>query len=290
MTTPLFSGCATAMITPFDDNGKIDLPVLERFIDFQLENGIDALVACGTTGEPACMSEDEWACVLKATVRQVRGRVPVIAGTGGNNTAQVIRQARLARDLGADAQLCVTPYYNKTTQEGLIAHYTAIAKDGALPLIIYNVPSRTGLNMKPDTFFALRDQQGIIGVKEASGDAAQAADIAACCGDLPLYSGSDELTVQLRALGGCGTISVLSNLIPQAMQEMTHLPIAEAARVQLKYMKLIRLLFCETNPIPIKAALSLKGRCRNVLRLPLVPMSKANLSALEAEMRRLGIL
>ncbi len=291
MKTPLFTGCATAMVTPFDDSGKIDLPALERLIDRQLENGIDALVACGTTGEPACMEDGEWTCVLKTTVQRVRGRVPVIAGTGGNNTAHVIRQAAAARELGADAQLCVTPYYNKTAQAALIAYYTAIEKESSLPLIIYNVPSRTGLNMKPETFAAIKDLDGIIGVKEASGDAAQAADIASLCGaDLPLYSGSDELTVQLRSLGGCGTVSVLSNLLPDVMHDMTHLPIAEAAQVQLKHMKLIRLLFSETNPIPVKAALALKGLCKNRLRLPLIPLAEGNRQALENEMRRLQIL
>ena len=291
MKKPVFTGCATAMITPFDDQGKIDLPALDRLIDYQLENGVDALVACGTTGEPSCMDEEEWSCVVGTTVRKVKGRIPVIAGTGGNNTEQVIRQAGLAKALGADAQLCVTPYYNKTTQEGLIAHYTAIEKRSALPLIIYNVPSRTGLNMKPETFRAVSALEGVVGVKEASGDAAQAADIAAACGEaLPLYSGSDELTVQLRALGGAGTVSVLSNLLPDAMRRMTHLPIPEAAKVQLKYMRLIRLLFSETNPIPVKAALSLKGFCRNRLRLPLIPMSGSGMEALEREMRRLEIL
>ena len=288
---PLFTGCATAMITPFDGQGRLDLPALDRLIDIQLENRIDALVACGTTGEPATMSDDEWTEVVRRTVARVAGRIPVIAGTGGNCTAEVVRKGRAAKALGADAQLCVTPFYNKTTQSGLIAHYRAVAAETDLPLIIYNVPSRTGLNILPRTLYALMEDERVIGLKEAAGDAARAADISALCGDsLPLYSGSDELTVQLRAVGSLGTVSVLSNLLPGEMVKMTHLPIEEAARVQLRLMPLIRLLFSEVSPIPVKAAMSMKGLCENALRLPLVPMTAENEALLRNEMRRLDIL
>ncbi len=288
---PLFTGCATAMITPFDEDGHLDLPALDRLIDIQLENGIDALVACGTTGEPAVMTDDEWSEIVCRTVRRVNGRIPVIAGTGSNNTAQVIRKASIARELGADAQLVVTPFYNKTTQAGLIAHYRAIASAGDLPIIIYNVPSRTGLNILPATLYELMGEEKVIGLKEAAGDAARAADIAALCGDdLPLYSGSDELTVQLRSVGSLGTVSVLSNLLPDEMVRMTHLDLKEAAKVQLRLMPLIRLLFREVSPIPIKAAMGMAGLCKNVLRLPLVPLSDENAVLLEKELRRLGIL
>ena len=288
---PLFTGCATAMITPFDEDGHLDLPALDRLIDIQLENGIDALVACGTTGEPAVMTDDEWSEIVRRTVRRVNGRIPVIAGTGSNNTAQVIRKASIARELGADAQLVVTPFYNKTTQAGLIAHYRAIASAGDLPIIIYNVPSRTGLNILPATLYELMGEEKVIGLKEAAGDAARAADISALCGDgLPLYSGSDELTVQLRSVGSLGTVSVLSNLLPDEMVRMTHLDLKEAAKVQLRLMPLIRLLFREVSPIPIKAAMSMAGLCKNVLRLPLVPLSDENAVLLEKELRRLGIL
>ncbi len=288
---PLFTGCATAMITPFDEGGHLDLPVLDRLIDMQLENGIDALVACGTTGEPAVMTDDEWSEIVRRTVRRVNGRVPVIAGTGSNSTAQVIRKALMAWELGADAQLVVTPFYNKTTQAGLIAHYRAIASAGDLPIIIYNVPSRTGLNIQPGTLYELMGDEKIIGLKEAAGDAARAADIAALCGDgLPLYSGSDELTVQLRSIGSLGTVSVLSNLLPSEMVKMTHLDLKDAAVIQLRLMPLIRLLFREVSPIPIKAAMGMAGLCKNILRLPLVPMSDENAALLEKELRRLGIL
>ncbi len=288
---PLFTGCATAMITPFDEEGRLDLPALDRLIDIQLDNGIDALVACGTTGEPAVMSEDEWAEVIRRTVKRVNGRVPVIAGTGSNSTEHVIRRARAAEELGADAQLCVTPFYNKTTQAGLAAHYRAIVSASKLPVIIYNVPSRTGMSIQPSTLYELSKEENIIGLKEASGDAARAADIAALCGaSLPLYSGSDELTVQLRSIGSLGTVSVLSNLLPAEMVKMTHLDLNEAARVQLSLMPLIRLLFSEVSPIPVKAAMSMAGLCKNVLRLPLVPMSAPGSEALEKELRRLGVL
>ncbi len=279
------------MITPFDEEGRLDLPALDRLIDLQLESGISALLACGTTGEPAVMSEEEWAAVVRHTVERVDGAVPVIAGTGGNCTSQVIARARMAEDLGADAQLCVTPFYNKTTQAGLIAHYRAIASGSDLPLIIYNVPSRTGMTVQPRTLYELMDEKNIIGLKEAGGDAARAADIAALCGDgLALYSGSDELTVQFRSVGALGTISVLSNLLPKEGVKMCGLPLDEAAKVQLRLMPLIRLLFSEVSPIPVKAAMSMKGLCKNVLRLPLVPMSEENRALLEKEMRRLDIL
>ena len=195
MPAPLFHGCAVALITPFR-NGEIDFDALRRLVDFQLQNGTDAIVACGTTGEPSTMTADEWERTLACVVESVGGRVPVIAGTGGNCTADVIGKARVARAIGADAQLCVTPYYNKTTQAGLIAHYTAVADDGALPLMVYNVPARTGLNLLPETLAGLAGHERIIAVKEASGDVAQIADMLALCGDqIVCYSGSDELTV-----------------------------------------------------------------------------------------------
>ena len=291
MKTPIFTGCATALITPFHPDGSIDFSALRQLVSRQIESGIDALVACGTTGEPSTMSDREWSDVLAAVVDETNGRVPVIAGTGGNATAEVIRSGKEAKALGADAQLCVTPYYNKTTQAGLVAHYEAIASSCDLPLIIYNVPSRTGLNIRPETLLKLCENPYILGIKEASGDAAQAADIRMLCGDfLPIYSGSDELSVQLRAVGSLGTVSVLSNLVPEAMVHITHDPLPAAAQCQIAMMRLIRLLFSEVNPIPIKAAMHAIGLCENVLRLPLVPMSAENEKLLLAEMRRLKIL
>ena len=291
MKHSLFEGCAVALITPFDKQGDVDYAALKNFVEFQIENGTDALVACGTTGEPATMTAQEWDGVLKCVIDTAHGRVPVIAGTGGNNTRGVIEKAARAFELGADGQLCVTPYYNKATQNGLVAHYTAVHDQTALPIIVYNVPARTGLNMKPETVHKLCALPRIAGIKEATGDAAQAADVIALCGDdMPLYSGSDELTVQLRAIGSKGVISVLANIAPKWMHDMTHLPIQQAAALQLNAMKLIRLLFCEVNPIPVKAAAAAMGLCENVLRLPLTPMASENETLLVNELKRLNIV
>ena len=290
MSNALFTGCATALITPIHE-GQVDWDALEKLLNFQLENGIDGIVACGTTGEPAAMTAELWEQVLSTIVKTVHGRVPVIAGTGGNCTADVIRRARRARELGADAQLCVTPYYNKTTQAGLIAHFTAIARDGALPVIIYNVPSRTGLNMLPDTLAVLSKQENIIGMKEASGNMSQIMDMIRLCGsDIAFYSGSDELTGPMRAVGGAGTISVLSNIAPAVMRDMTHLPIDQAAKLNLQYLPLINALFSEVNPIPVKAAAAMMGLCENELWLPLVPLSQKNEQRLKEEMQKAGLI
>ena len=286
----LFEGCATALLTPFR-NGKIDYPALEKLIDFQLENGIDALVACGTTAEPATMTEEEWKENLAFVVRCARGRVPVIAGTGGNNTAEVIRKAHLAKALGASAQLCVTPYYNKTTQDGLILHYRAIARDGALPVIVYNVPSRTGLNMLPQTLNVLADEENIIGMKEASANMAQIMEMIRLCEDrIAFYSGSDELTAPMRAVGGKGVISVTANILPKLMVDMAHARMEWAAALNLQLLPLMNALFCEVNPIPVKAAASLMGFCKNEVRLPLAPLSKEHMKLLKTEMQKAGII
>ena len=290
MLKPLFTGCATALITPFSQ-GKVDYPALEKLLDFQLENGIDGIVACGTTGEPSTMTGDEWESVLAFIVKRVNGRVPVIAGTGGNNTGDVIEKSKRAKALGASAQLCVTPYYNKTTQAGLIAHYTAIAREGALPVIIYNVPSRTGLNMLPETLKALAQEENIIGMKEASANMIQIMDMIQLCeGKIAFYSGADEVTAPMRAVGGAGTISVLSNIAPALMRDMTHLPIEEAAQLNLRCLPLIHALFSEVNPIPIKAAAALMGLCENEVRLPLVPLSEKNEQKLKEEMKKAGFI
>lgn len=289
-----FRGTATALVTPFK-NDKVDTEALRRLVSWQIENGAAALVACGTTGEPATMTENEWRKALSTVVAEAAGRVPVIAGTGGNNTRETIRFARAARELGADAQLCVTPYYNKTTQDGLIAHYNAIADDGALPVILYNVPSRTGLCVSPQTAGALSRHPNIVAIKEASGDLALAGDMMCACGEnLAFYSGSDEVTVPLMSLGGLGVISVVSNVAPRLTSQMTGLMLggdtSAAAKAQLRLLPLIRALFSRVNPIPVKAALSLMGRCENSLRLPLVPMEGEALEGLKTEMTKLGVL
>ncbi|MBR0408961.1 MAG: 4-hydroxy-tetrahydrodipicolinate synthase [Clostridia bacterium] len=290
MRKPLFTGCATALITPIR-NGEVDEAALRNLLDFQLENGIDGIVACGTTGEPAAMTAEQWESTLSLIVQHVHGRVPVIAGTGGNCTADVIRKASRAKELGADAQLCVTPYYNKTTQAGLIAHYRAIARSNTLPVIVYNVPSRTGLNMQPATLAALAKEENIIAMKEASGNMIQIMDMIRLCGeDIAFYSGSDELTAPVRAIGGAGTISVLSNIAPAVMRDMTHKPLEEATQLNLKYLPLIHALFSEVNPIPVKAAAAMMNLCENELWLPLVPISEANKQKLKEEMQKVGLI
>lgn len=290
MSASLFQGCGTALMTPFR-NGKIDFPALGRLIEFQLENGIAALVACGSTGEPATMTEEEWESVVAFVVKKAAGRVPVIAGTGGNNTPAAIARAHKAKELGADAQLCVTPFYNKTTQAGLIAHYRAIARDGALPLIVYNVPSRTGLNMLPATLAAIAQEENVIGMKEASGNVSQIMEMMRLCGDrIAFYSGSDELTAPVMALGGAGVISVLSNIMPRRMADLAAAPVQEAAKINMELLPLMNAMMSEVNPIPVKAAAALMGLCKNEVRMPLVPMSREKKAKMKQEMQKAGLL
>ena len=290
MKKTLFTGCGTALITPFK-GGKVDVDALRRLIDMQLENGIDALIANGTTGEPATMSDEEWVLVLKTVVEQANSRVPVICGTGGNNTAAVIAKAKLAKELGADAQLCVTPYYNKTTQAGLIAHYQAIARNTDLPVIVYNVPSRTGLNILPETLAVLAEEENIIAVKEASANMIQIMDMMRLCGDkIDFYSGSDELTAPIMAIGGKGVISVLSNLAPAQMKQMTHGRIENAVKMNLEFMPLIHALFKQTSPCPAKAAAEMMGICSDEVRLPLIPLNAEEKAALKAELEKVGLV
>ncbi|MDD4081036.1 MAG: 4-hydroxy-tetrahydrodipicolinate synthase [Eubacteriales bacterium] len=294
MKKPLFTGTCTALITPFSDTG-VDTQALSRIVDWQIGQGVNALVACGTTGEPSTLEDDEWAKVVETVVTQAKGRVPVIAGTGGNNTAHVIMQAKRAKELGADAQLCVTPYYNKASHDGLIAHYRAIAGATDLPIIIYNVPSRTGLNLQPGTLAVLSEQEHIIAVKEASADMVRLADMMLISQDrLDFYSGADEVIVPLMALGGLGVISVISNIAPALTCELTDKMLAgnlrEAAALQLKLMPLIHALFTEVNPIPVKAGMSMLEYCEDRLRLPLVPLTSSNRALLADEMRKLELL
>ena len=290
MKQKLFTGVGTALITPFHQDGSIDFEALKNLVNWQIEKGVDALIALGTTAEAATMNTQEWCDVLACVVETAAHRIPVIAGTGGNNTAAVIEKAKMAKKLGADGQLCVTPYYNKATQKGLIAHYTAIHDATELPIILYNVPSRTGLSMKAETVYELSKLPRIAGIKEASGDAALAGDILSMCGDdMPLYSGSDEITLPLRAIGASGVISVLSNVAPHMMLDICHKPLEEAGKHQLAAMRIIRLLFSEVNPIPVKAAGAHMGLCENVLRLPLTPMEKQNEEKLIAELERLNV-
>ncbi len=294
MGKALFTGAATALVTPFK-NGEIDVPTFDRMVERQLEAGIQALFPVGTTGEPATLTVEEWELVIRRTVDICRGRVPVIAGTGGNNTQDVISRAARAKALGADAQLCVTPYYNKTTQGGLFAHYQAIAENTALPVIVYSVPGRTGMSIAVDTCVRLSRLSQIIGLKEAGGDVGRTIDILAACGDsLPVYCGSDEITVPMLAAGAAGVVSVLSNVLPAAVKGMTDAWFAgdtsAAATLQRKYQPLVRLLFRQVSPIPVKAALAAMGLCENSLRLPLCPLTEEEQAPLLAELKKLEVI
>ena len=293
MKQTIFTGMATAMVTPMTPEG-VDYEALGRFIDFQLSQGINALVAVGTTGESATLSPAERKEVIRFTIDRVAGRVPVIAGTGTNNTQHAIEYSVDAAKAGADALLVVTPYYNKATQNGLIAHFTAIADKVDKPIILYNVPSRTGCNLLPATVEKLAEHPNIAAIKEASGNMSQVVELFARCGDkLDVYSGEDGLTVPILSMGGKGTISVLSNVVPKEAVAMTNAffagDVAEAARLQCRYLNLINLLFCEVNPIPAKAAVSAMGFGKEYIRLPLTPMEEGNRAKLLAEMRRLGV-
>lgn len=293
MKTPVFQGMATAMVTPMTRSG-VDYDALGRFIDFQLEEGINALVAVGTTGESATLTPEERKKVIRFTIDRANGRVPVIAGTGTNNTAHAIDFSVSACADGADALLVVTPYYNKATQNGLIAHFTAIADKVTKPIILYNVPSRTGCNLLPATIQALAKHPNIAAVKEASGNMSQVVElIARCGGDITVYSGEDGLTVPILSMGGMGTISVLSNVVPRKAVEMTDAffagDIRRAAALQCQLLPLTNCLFSEVNPIPAKAAVSAMGFGEENIRLPLTPMEGPAREKLLAEMRRLGV-
>ena len=293
MKHTIFTGMATAMVTPMTESG-VDYEALERFIEFQIGSGINALVAVGTTGESATLTPEERTEVIRFTVEKAAGRVPVIAGTGTNNTDHVIDYSKAACEAGADALLVVTPYYNKATQNGLMAHFTAIADQVDRPIILYNVPSRTGCNLLPATIEKLSAHPNICGVKEASGNMSQVVELFARCGDrIDVYSGEDALTVPIMAMGGKGCISVLSDVVPDLAVEMSDAALAgdfqKAAALQCKYLPLIDALFSEVNPIPAKAALSAMGFGQEHLRLPLTPMEPEHRAVLFEELRKLGV-
>lgn len=290
---PVFRGAATALITPTTAKG-VDFGALKSLIEWQIHETIDALVICGTTGEGTTLTEEEYRAVLKCAVETAAGRVPILAGAGSNNTEQAIRLTKTACDLGCDAILSVTPYYNKSTQKGLVAMYNAIADASTKPIIVYNVPSRTGVNIQPATYAELAKHPRIAGIKEASGDISQVVATMALVGeDLPLYSGNDDQIVPLLACGGMGVISVLSNLLPRETAELCRRffdgDVAGAMELQKKYLSLINALFCEVNPIPVKAAMAALGYCENVLRLPLVPMEEDHRAHLLQCMRDVGL-
>lgn len=293
MKNTIFTGAATAIITPLNEKG-IDFDAFGKLIEWQIAEGIDAIVAAGTTGEGSTLTDSEHKSVIKFCVEKVNGRVPVIAGTGSNDIAYAIELTKYACEVGADAMLLVTPYYNKATQNGLIESFTAVADVSTKPCILYNVPSRTGCNIKPETCAVLAKHPNIVAIKEASGDISQVAAISHLCGDnLDIYSGNDDQIVPVLSLGGKGVISVLSNLLPHETSQMCHSFLngdtKSAKDMQLKYLPLINSLFCEVNPIPVKAAMSAMGYCDNYLRLPLTSMEEANEKRLISDMRNCGI-
>ena len=294
MKKTVFKGMATALVTPMTPHG-VDYDTYGRFIDWQIESGINALVAVGTTGESATLSQEERKAVIRYAVKRVNGRVPVIAGTGTNNTEHVLDFTRSACDDGADAVLVVTPYYNKATQGGLVKHFSMIADASEKPVIMYNVPTRTGCNLQAKTVVTLADHPNIVGLKEASGNMAQVVEIIAGCGDkLDIYSGEDGITMPMMAMGGKGCISVLSNVAPKLAVEMCDKlfagDMAGAAEIQCRTLPLINALFSEVNPIPAKAAVAAMGFGEEYLRMPLTPMEPQTRAVVFAEMRKLGIL
>ncbi|MBO4950978.1 MAG: 4-hydroxy-tetrahydrodipicolinate synthase [Clostridia bacterium] len=289
-----FKGAATALITPMKDGGKIDYAKFEMLVEDQIKNNIDALVVCGTTGESATLDDKEHRELIKFCIDRVNGRVPVIAGTGSNDTRYAIDLSAHACEMGADMLLLVTPYYNKTTQRGLIKHFEAVANVVDKPMILYNVPSRTGLNIAPETYKELSYNEKIVAAKEANGNISAIAETIALCGDrLDIISGNDDQIVPIMALGGVGVISVLSNVVPKETHEMCRLmlegKVKEAAALQLKYLPLINALFCETNPIPAKAAMAELGFCDEDIRLPLCEMSPDKRANMIQIMKEAGI-
>ncbi len=289
----LFKGVATAIVTPLNEQG-IDYDSFGKLIDFQIEKGIDAIVVAGTTGESPTLNDAEHKAVIDYAVEKIGGRVPVIAGTGSNDTDYAVELTKHACDAGVDGLLCVTPYYNKTTQRGLITMYNKIADNATKPIILYNVPSRTGVNIEANTCKVLSQHPMINAVKEASGNISQVAEIASLCGDdMYIYSGNDDQILPILSLGGMGVISVLSNILPNETVEMCNRffkgDISGSLDLQLKLLPLINQLFCEVNPIPVKAAVSAMGYGENYLRLPLVPMEENNEARLLELMREQGL-
>ncbi len=294
MKNTIFKGVATALITPLDENG-IRFDDFGRLIDWQIDSGVNALVACGTTGEASTLTDDEHRAAIEFAVKRTAGRVPVIAGTGSNDTAYALDLTKFACDAGADAVLVVTPYYNKATQNGLMKTFAKIADESTKPVILYNVPSRTGVNIEPSTYAALADHGNICAIKEANGNLSKIVEAFSLVGDrLDIYSGNDDQIVPILAMGGAGVISVLSNVIPHETAELCEKffdgDIAGAAKMQCKYNELVSALFCEVNPIPVKAAMSMLGFCPDYLRLPLTQMEDKNRGRLKNAMQSLGII
>lgn len=290
----IFKGCGTAIITPFTENG-VNFEEFGKMLDFQIENGADAIIVCGTTGESSTMTLDERKETIKFAVERANKRIPIIAGTGGNCTKNVVEMTKYAESIGVDGALVVTPYYNKTTQAGLIEHYKVVANSTKLPIILYSVPSRTGVNIAPETCLELSKIENIVAIKEASGNLSQIAEIANLCGEeLNIYSGNDDQITPILAVGGIGVISVLSNILPEHTHDIVDSFLngnVELARdEQISVIPLVKALFCEVNPIPVKAAMNMLGYNAGKPRLPLVEMSEKGKEKLEKELKALELL
>ncbi len=295
MKNTIFTGAAIAIITPMNEDGSINFDVLGEMIDDQIANSTDAIVICGTTGEASTMSDEEHLECIRFAVEKTAKRVPVIAGTGSNDTSYAVKLSKEAEEVGADGLLLVTPYYNKTTQKGLIAHFTAIADAVNIPIILYNIPGRTGMNMEVSTIKELANHKNIVAVKEASGNISYAAKLIAECGDvIDVYSGNDDMIVPLMSLGAKGVISVLSHVIPKETHDMVQYcldnNLAEATKLQIDYLDLINNLFIEVNPIPVKEAMNMMGVNVGKCRLPLVEMSDEHKAALRASLEKHGLI
>lgn len=289
----LFIGSGVAVVTPFNENG-IDFKKLEELLNWHVENNTDAIVICGTTGEGSTMTDEEKKKAIQTTVEIINKRIPVIAGVGTNNTAKTLELSKFSKEVGADALLVITPYYNKTSKKGLYEHFKVINDQVNLPIMAYNVPSRTGMNITPEDLLNLSTLKNITSIKEASGNISQAILYRKLCPQIDLYSGNDDQIVALMSIGAKGTISVAANILPKVIHDMTHHYINgktnEALELQLKYLDFINSLFIETNPIPIKTALNLIGKNIGNLRLPLVDMEEKNLDILKNEMRKINLI
>ncbi len=291
----IFKGSSVAIITPFDKKGQVNYGKCEELVEFQIKNGTKAIIVLGTTGEASTLEMEEKEKIISTAVKKVNKRVPVIAGTGSNNTKKAIELSKKAESLGADALLVITPYYNKTTQDGIYAHFKAVAEKVHIPIIVYNVPSRTGLNCLPQTIKRLSEIDNIVAVKEASSNIAQIAEIASIIPEnFAIYSGNDNQIVPILSLGGVGVISVLANILPKETEQCVDLflsgNVEESRKLQLKYLPLIKMLFVETNPIPVKTAANLMGFNVGGLRLPLVEMSEKNKEKLKETLKGYGLI
>lgn len=291
----IFEGCATALITPMNEDGSVNFETLAELVDSQIKGGVDALVICGTTGESATLSGEEHIKVIEAAVKAADHRVPIIAGTGSNDTQFALEISKEAIKVGADALLMVTPYYNKTSQRGLIKHYTYIADRVDVPIILYNVPSRTGVNIKPETYFELSKHKNIVAAKEANGDISSLIKTIALCGDnLAIYSGNDDQIVPIMSLGGKGVISVLSNVLPKETHDITAACLEgdfkKGTELAVKYLDLANALFMDVNPIPVKEAMNLIGLEVGPCRMPLTEMDEKQVAALTEELKKVNLL